>query len=168
MKYLLLDRIDCLEPGSRITTHKNLSLAEEYLGDHFPTFPVLPGVLMLEAMTQSAAWLVRLEQDYAHSIVVLKSARNVRYNYFLQPGNTLRCEVEVVSTGADSTKFKGVGYVGDRLAVSAKLELAWYSLAEKGPWGKDADCRIVAQIKQYFDLMGGPQALQAAGQPENA
>ena len=56
MKFCLVDRIESIEPGKRIVCIKALSLAEEYLADHFPAFPVLPGVLMLEALTQSAAW----------------------------------------------------------------------------------------------------------------
>ncbi|MFQ5805392.1 MAG: beta-hydroxyacyl-ACP dehydratase, partial [Phycisphaerae bacterium] len=67
MKFVLVDRISELETGRRIVAHKALSLAEEYLGDHFPTFPVLPGVLMLEAMVQASAWLVREALDFAPS-----------------------------------------------------------------------------------------------------
>ena len=164
MKFLLVDRIESIEPGRRIVTSKNLSLAEEYLADHFPTFPVLPGVLMLEAMTQSAAWLVRIQQDFRKSIVVLSSARNVRYNYFLKPGNTLRCEVEVVSIDEDTAKFKGSGYVGDRLAVSARLELKCMEMADKTRNGKGIDERVTAQIKEMFELVGGPAALSACSE----
>ncbi|HOF18642.1 MAG TPA: beta-hydroxyacyl-ACP dehydratase, partial [Phycisphaerae bacterium] len=64
MKFHLVDKIESIEPGKRIVTTKALSLAEEYLADHFPAFPVLPGVMMLEALTQSAAWLTRVRQDF--------------------------------------------------------------------------------------------------------
>lgn len=161
MKFVLIDRIESLQPGKRIVTTKNLSLAEEYLADHFPSFPVLPGVLMLEAMTQSAAWLVRLEQDFAHSIVLLKTARNVRYAYFLRPGNTLRTEVDLVSIDDDLAKFKASGYVDDRLAVSAKLELMWRDLAAQGQFGKDTDEALRRELRKTFALIGGPDALAA-------
>lgn len=163
MKFVLIDKIDAIEPGKRILTHKNLTMAEEYLADHFPTFPVLPGVLMLEGMTQSAAWLVRIAQDYSNSVVVLKAARNVKYNYFLRPGNTIRYEVEVVSIGETIAKFKGTGHVGDRLAVSAKLELTYRSLAEKGKYGESLDEQINQQNRRTFELIGGPEALASAG-----
>ena len=165
MKFLLVDKIETIEPGRRIVTTKSLSLAEEYLADHFPTFPVLPGVLMLEAMTQSAAWLVRIQQDFRKSIVVLSGAWNVRYNYFLKPGNTLRCEVEVISIDEDTAKFKGSGHVGDRLAVSARLELTCMEMAGKVRHGNRIDERIIAQVKEMFELVGGPAALAACGQP---
>jgi 3-hydroxyacyl-[acyl-carrier-protein] dehydratase len=72
MRFTFVDRVLDLEPGVKITTVKALSLAEEYLADHFPRFPVMPGVLMLEAMTHAGAWLVRVSEDFAHSMVLLK------------------------------------------------------------------------------------------------
>ena len=78
MRFTLLDRVVAIEPGKSITAIKTLTLSEEYLADHFPRFPVMPGVLMLEAMTQAAAWTIRLGEDFAHSIVVLRSAKNVK------------------------------------------------------------------------------------------
>ncbi|MGW8257129.1 MAG: 3-hydroxyacyl-ACP dehydratase FabZ family protein, partial [Thermoguttaceae bacterium] len=67
MRFSLIDRIVDVELGVRISAVKTLSMAEEYLADHFPHFPVMPGVLMLEAMTQASAWLVRYSEDFAHS-----------------------------------------------------------------------------------------------------
>lgn len=163
MKFLLIDKIESLEIGKKIVTSKNLSLAEEYLADHFGPFPIMPGVLMLEAMTQSAAWLVRLEQDFANSIVVLKTARNLRYSWMVQPGDTLRCEVELVSINDEVAKFKAFGYNGDKLAVQCKLELTWKSLADQGNWGKDADQRIKDQLRDYWSLIGGKKLLENSG-----
>ena len=59
MRFTLIDRILTLEPGRSITAIKNVSLAEEYLADHFPGFPVLPGVLMIAAMVPAVSWLLR-------------------------------------------------------------------------------------------------------------
>lgn len=173
MKFQLVDRIESLEPGRRIVTVKALSLAEEYLADHFPGFPVLPGVLMIEAMVQSAAWLVRLEQDFTRSIVVLAAARNVRYSSFVSPGRMLRCEVEAISIDDASARFKGSAAVWDapgaggdppsRQAVTARLELRCYNLAQRKAYLADADEAIVARLKDQFGLIGGPEALAAAG-----
>ncbi|HWB00689.1 MAG TPA: beta-hydroxyacyl-ACP dehydratase, partial [Pirellulales bacterium] len=69
MRFTFVDKVIELQPGSSITTIKTLSLAEEYLADHFPRFPVMPGVLMLESMTHAGAWLVRASDDFAHSMV---------------------------------------------------------------------------------------------------
>ncbi len=161
MKFHLVDRIESIEPGKRITTTKAVSLAEEYLADHFPAFPVLPGVLMIESLTQSAAWLIRVEQDFAKSIIVLSQARNVKYASFVPPGKILRCEVEAISIGSDESKFKAVGYVGDDLAVSARLTLRSFNLAGDSRAPANADAKIVAELKDRFKLVGGLDALSA-------
>ena len=162
MKFYLVDRIVSIEPGRRIVTTKALSLAEEYLADHFPAFPVLPGVLMIEAMVQAAAWLVRVEQDFAKSVIVLGAARNVRYASFVQPGHTLRCELTAREIGESESRFQGVGVVGDAQAVSARLELRSLNLADRQAYLAGADAEIRAALKQQFRLIGGPEALAAA------
>ena len=167
MKFQLVDKIELIEPARRIVTIKALSLAEEYLADHFPAFPVLPGVLMLEALVESAAWLVRLAQDFANSIVVLASAQNIRYSNFGSPGKWLRCEVEALSIGESAARFKACGFVCEpgapqgRQAVSGRLELRCYNLAQRYDYLADADAAIVAELKRRFELVGGPAALAA-------
>ncbi|MBI5725861.1 MAG: beta-hydroxyacyl-ACP dehydratase [Planctomycetes bacterium] len=163
MKFHLVDKIISLEPGKRIVTIKALSLAEEYLADHFPIFPVLPGVLMLEAMTQSAAWLVRVQQDFAKSLIVLAAARNVKYTYFVQPGNIMRTEVEAMEIGPEIAKFKGAAYIGDRQTVSGRLELRCRNLGDANPRLRQSDQDITKQLRDRFRLVGGPEALAAAG-----
>jgi 3-hydroxyacyl-[acyl-carrier-protein] dehydratase len=162
MKFHLVDRIVSIEPATRIVTTKSLSLAEEYLADHFPGFPVLPGVLMIEAMVQAAAWLVRIEQDFAQSIIVLSRARNVRYASFVQPGKTLRCELTAKEIGQCQSRFQGAGLVDEVQAVSARLELRSFNLAERHAHLADADAEIIAGLRRQFRLIGGPGALDRA------
>jgi 3-hydroxyacyl-[acyl-carrier-protein] dehydratase len=162
MKYQLVDVIESLEPGKRIVTRKNLSLAEEYLADHFPTFPVMPGVLMLEALTQSAAWLVRVEQDFARSVVVLSAARNVKYGHFVAPGHTLHCEVEAVKLGEDVSKFKAEAIVDGKRAVSARLELMSFNLVRRAGYLAESDVAVTEQVRRAWSLVGGPAALAGA------
>jgi 3-hydroxyacyl-[acyl-carrier-protein] dehydratase len=161
MKFQLVDRIQSIEPGKRIVTIKALSLAEEYLADHFPAFPVMPGVLMIEAMVQAAAWLVRAQQDFSRSIVILQAVRNVKYSYFVQPGNILRCELTAMEIGDSAARFKGAGFVGERQAVSGRLELRCFNLAAERRAGPEADAAIIGQLRQQFKLIGGPEALAA-------
>src|ERR1700681_578193 len=123
MRFVLIDRIIELNPGQSLVAVKNLSMAEEYLADHFPGFPVMPGVLMLEAMTQAGAWLVRAGEDFAHSIVVLKEARNVKYSNFVAPGQTLTVTVEIINQDARLTRLKAQGTVEGEVQLSGRLVL---------------------------------------------
>src|SRR3954467_5835103 len=95
MRFQLLDRILEVEPGKSIRMVKNLTLAEEYLADHFPTFPVMPGVLMLQTLVEAGAWLLRLSDDFRHSVIVLRDARNVKYGNLMEPGRRLVVTVEI-------------------------------------------------------------------------
>ena len=155
MKFILIDKIKMLKSGEKIETSKNLTLAEEYLGDHFPTFPILPGVLMIEAMTQSAAWMVRDAQDYENTIIYLKSARNVKYSYFQKPGTTMDYTVEMTGIDETTAKFKGTGICDGRKAVSAKLELCWKKLSDRGEFGAEQDENLRKSFKDTYKLLTG-------------
>src|SRR3954471_5783376 len=103
MRFVLIDRITELHPGQNVVAVKNLSLSEEYLADHFPGFPVMPGVLMLEALAQAGAWLIRATEDFAHSVVLLKGAKTIKFGSFVEPGRQLQLRVELVEHGARET-----------------------------------------------------------------
>ena len=141
MKFNLIDKIESLS-SDRIIAVKYVSLAEEYLADHFPTFPVLPGVMMLEALTQAAGWLLHQRHNFAKSMAVLKDARNVKYGNFVAPGNFLRVDVEFHKATAGGATFKASGTVGDAQAVSARLEMVYFNLAEKQPALAEIDARL--------------------------
>src|SRR4051812_5401227 len=109
MRFLLIDRITEIDPQKSITALKNLSLAEEYLADHFPGFPVMPGVLMLETLVQAGGWLIRQSENFANSTVMLKEARAIRYNSFVSPGNTLIVQMTVRKQTDHVWDFNGTG-----------------------------------------------------------
>lgn len=153
MRFHLVDKILELTPGQRIVTAKNLTLGEEYLADHFPTFPVLPGVLMLEALVQSAAWLIRASSDFAHSIIVLREAKGIKYGSFLEPGQQMKITVEAVG-GIDPAKelqtFKAQGERDGTNVVNGRILLARYNLAEKNPTQAAVDQQIIQGYRQEF------------------
>ncbi len=158
MRFSLIDRIVELEPGVRITAVKSLTMAEEYLADHFPHFPVMPGVLMLEALTQAGAWLVRVSEDFAHSIVVLKQANNVKYAQFVEPGQTLTVTAEILKMGDGEAKLKTYGTVNGRIIVGARLTLACYNLADADPQHETTDTATRRDLQNQFALLHQPQA----------
>jgi 3-hydroxyacyl-[acyl-carrier-protein] dehydratase len=133
MRFLLIDRITELTPRQSISAVKNLSLAEEYLADHFPGFPVMPGVLMLEALVQAGAWLMRVSDDFSMSTILLKETKAVRYNNFVSPGKTLSLQVSVRKTDGAVWEFQGTGTVEGNSAVSARFALEGFNLADRNP-----------------------------------
>ena len=153
MRFTLLDRVVAVEPGKSITAIKTLSLSEEYLADHFPHFPVMPGVLMLESMTQAAAWTIRLGEDFAHSIVVLRTAKNVKYGDFVQPGQVLTVTAEVIDQDETRTKVKASGTVEGRTSLTARLVLERYNLADRMPYGDAMDARVRAEMRKLWGIL---------------
>ena len=156
MRFTLVDRILEIQAGQEITAVKNLSLAEEYLADHFPLFPVLPGVLMLEAMTQAGAWLVRHDEDFMHSMVVLKEARNIKYADFVEPGFQLVVNAKQIKQDASTTTFKAEGSVDGKAHVSARLILERYNLADTRPNDAPLDQRTRNDLRLLFERLYRP------------
>ncbi len=157
MRFSLIDRIIELEPGVRIKAIKSLTMGEEYLADHFPNFPVMPGVLMLEALTQAGAWLVRVGEDFAHSMVVLKAAKNVKYAQFVEPGQTLTVAAEIIKSGQGEVMLKGHGSMEGRLIVGARFTLACYNLADSQPHHEETDSAIRRDLRNQLALIYQPR-----------
>src|SRR3954462_810469 len=150
MRFVLIDRILELNTGQSLVAVKYLSLSEEYLGDHFPGFPVMPGVLMLEALTQAGAWLIRDLEDFAHSVVLLKQARTIKYGSFVEPGRQLQLRVELVSHGERESSFKGVGLIDGQEMVKGRFTLLRYNLRERDPELHATDASIVAGLRDLY------------------
>jgi 3-hydroxyacyl-[acyl-carrier-protein] dehydratase len=150
MRFGLIDRIVELTREQRIVAVKAVSLAEEYLADHFPTFPVLPGVFMLEALVEAGAWLVREARDFAPSVILLRSAKNVTYKSFVKPGNLLRLEVTCRRLAPDESSYDGVGFCNQDEVVRARFGLTHFSLAQRQGGLAPVDQRIVAEAKERF------------------
>src|ERR1700740_3350382 len=120
MRFNLVDRIVAVEPGRQIRVEKNLTLGEEYLADHFPTFPVMPGVLMLQTLVEAGAWLLRITDDFRFSIIALREAKNVKYGTFMEPGRQMAIEVQLIERTGSTATLKGKGEVEGNPTVSAR------------------------------------------------
>lgn len=157
MRFSLVDKITSLQPGRSITAVKNLSLAEEYLADHFPGFPVMPGVLMLEAMVQAGAWLIRATDDFSQSTILLKSAKAVKFNSFVTPGNRLTIDVQLQKSTDREVTVKGKGTVDGRSTVSARLTLERFNLADRNPELAASDEYRIRKLRELFAELWTPQ-----------
>lgn len=162
MRFSLIDRIVELEPCVRITAVKTLTMSEEYLADHFPHFPVMPGVLILEALTQAGAWLVRVSEDFAHSIVVLKQANNVKYAQFVEPGQTLTVTAEILKFDKGEVKLKAYGTMSGRIILTARLTLACYNLADSDPQHQSTDEATRRDLRNQLTILYQPRQTEVA------
>ena len=153
MKFGLIDRIVELTRGERIIAVKAVSYAEEYLSDHFPTFPVFPGVLMLEALIEAGAWLVRDAQDFALNVILLREARNVTYKSFVRPGNLLRLEVDCRRLTQDESDFAGVGYCSEGEVVKARFGLTHFSVGHRERSPGPIDDQLAAEARAGFERL---------------
>jgi 3-hydroxyacyl-[acyl-carrier-protein] dehydratase len=156
MRFTLVDQILDCQPGQSLRAAKNLALGEEYLADHFPRFPVMPGVLMLQCLVESSAWLWRLTSDYRHSVIVLRDVKNVKYGHFMEPGRRMEMTVELAKQDGESASFKGkaVTDAGNQ-TVSAAFTLVGYNLADRTPHGKPIDEQLLAHWRARHVLLTG-------------
>lgn len=121
---LLVDRVLDWEAGKSITAIKNVTANEEYFNGHFPNKPVMPGVLMIEAMAQAAALLSFLtmgQKPDANTLVYFLGIDNARFKRPVEPGDQLRLQVEIVKVARGIWKYKATATVDGQLAVEADL-----------------------------------------------
>jgi 3-hydroxyacyl-[acyl-carrier-protein] dehydratase len=153
MRFILIDKVLSLEAGKQIQTVKNVSLSEEYLADHFPTFPVLPGVLLLEGLIESASWLVRMTENFAHSMILLEQARNVKYKSFLAPGSQIEYTVKARTIEENVSSFSGVGMSEGDLIVEARFALKHFNLADENSAMAAVDAQVIESLKKRWELL---------------
>ena len=155
MKFILIDKIVKMAFGKEIITVKNVSLSEEYLADHFPTFPVLPGVFLLQGMVESACWLVRETENYAHSMVLLAQAKNVKYKSFAAPGANIQYTVTAKTIEESISSFSGTGACNGQSIVEARFSLRHFNLAEQDHKLAAEDTYIIEKLKERWKLLNG-------------
>jgi len=121
--FLLVDRIVELEPGKRIVGIKNVTYNEPYFPGHFPGRPIMPGVLIVEAMAQTAGVLAfkSIPEEGQRRPVLFLGLDNVRFRKPVVPGDQLRMELEITRHRQAIWGFKGKAFVEDQLVAEADL-----------------------------------------------
>jgi 3-hydroxyacyl-[acyl-carrier-protein] dehydratase len=121
--FLLVDRAEDFRPHRSIVGVKSVTINEPYFVGHFPGRPVMPGVLIIEALAQTGAILMSksLQVDVENKGIMFISVDNCRFRHPVRPGDVLRMPVEVLRARGDVFKFKGRGLVDEKVAAEAEF-----------------------------------------------
>ncbi len=122
--FLLIDRVLEIKEGESLIALKNVTMNEAHFVGHFPNRPVMPGVLILEALAQAAGVLAYKSTNTSPSdgtLYLFAGIDNARFRRVVEPGDQLRLEVKVLRAKRDMWKLEGAAYVGDELACAAEL-----------------------------------------------
>lgn len=106
MRFLFIDHIISYEKGKSAVGIKSVTLSEDFLADHFPTFPIMPGVLQVEAISQLASWLVYITKDYSVKGTITDIDK-VKFKDPIKPGDQMTIEVNIISWDEEGVYFRG-------------------------------------------------------------
>lgn len=119
--FLLIDRVEEIVEGEKITAIKNVSMNEPFFGGHFPGEPVMPGVLIVEAMAQAGAVAILSLEQFKGKTAYFGGIKEAKFKQKVVPGDTLRLEVSIEKLKRNAGIGKGVAYVGDKVAAQAEI-----------------------------------------------
>ncbi len=122
--FLLVDRVVEMEPGKRIVAVKNVTANEWFFQGHFPGFPIMPGVLIVEALAQTGAVLLLSDESARGQIPLFAGIEKCRFRQQVVPGDTLTLELEVVARRGPVGKGRAVARVDDKVAAECELTFA--------------------------------------------
>ncbi|KOS64374.1 3-hydroxyacyl-ACP dehydratase FabZ [Lysinibacillus agricola] len=125
--FLLVDRVLELEEGKRAVAIKNVTINEEFFNGHFPNYPVMPGVLIVEALAQVSAIIMLTKEGNQGRLGLLAGIDNCRFKKQVKPGDQLRLEVEITRLKGAIGKGRGIATVDGKIACEAELIFAFGS-----------------------------------------
>ncbi|HYH01075.1 MAG TPA: 3-hydroxyacyl-ACP dehydratase FabZ [Terriglobales bacterium] len=118
--FLLIDRVIDMERKQRIVALKNVTINEPFFAGHFPGFPIMPGVLIIEAIAQAGGALLLTEvEDRDNKLMVFTGIERAKFRRPVVPGDQLRIEVEVVTWRRTAVRMQGKAYVDGKVAAEA-------------------------------------------------
>jgi 3-hydroxyacyl-[acyl-carrier-protein] dehydratase len=122
--FLLVDKIVEMEPGKKAVGIKNVTANEPFFQGHFPGNPIMPGVLIIEALAQVGAVAVLSMEEYKGKLALFTGIENAKFRRQVVPGDTLRLEVEMSAMRRGMGKGEAVAFVGDEVACKAIIKFA--------------------------------------------
>jgi 3-hydroxyacyl-[acyl-carrier-protein] dehydratase len=146
MRFLLIDRILEYQKGKFAIGSKDVTMSEDFLADHFPRFPVMPGMLQLEAISQLASWLVFVSKDFKVK-GTLSGLGNIKFKDFVKPGDQLIVEVNFESMDSEGVTFRANAKVMDKVKTTVSSGRLSYINAEQ--------LEDLAEAKDHFYYLTG-------------
>lgn len=122
--FLLVDRVTELIPGKRALGYKNVSANEEFFNGHFPQKPIMPGVLMVEALAQLGCICILIQDEFRGALGVFTGIDNFKFRAMVVPGDRLDMEVELIKMRGPLGKARAVARVGDKIACEGEITFA--------------------------------------------
>ncbi|MDZ5711267.1 3-hydroxyacyl-ACP dehydratase FabZ [Jeotgalibacillus haloalkalitolerans] len=122
--FLLIDKVVEIEEGKRAVAIKNVTANEEFFNGHFPDYPVMPGVLIVEALAQTGAVAMLKQEDYRGKLAFFTGIDNCRFKRQVKPGDQLRLEVEIVRIKGPIGKGKATATVDGEVACETEIMFA--------------------------------------------
>jgi 3-hydroxyacyl-[acyl-carrier-protein] dehydratase len=118
--FLLIDRVTEIERKQRIVAWKNVTINEPFFMGHFPHYPIMPGVLIVEAIAQAGGALLLTEvEDRGNKLMVFTGIERAKFRRPVTPGDQLRIEVNVTAWRRNAVRMEGKAYVRDKVAAEA-------------------------------------------------
>ena len=119
--FLLIDKVTYMESGKKVTAYKNVTMNEYFFQGHFPEEPVMPGVLIIEALAQAGAVAILSQENFRGKIAFFGGINKAKFRKKVVPGDTLRLEVEIVKIKGPAGIGNAVAYVDDKKAAEAEI-----------------------------------------------
>ena len=157
MRFILIDQILQLEPGRRALARKTFAPEEEFLADHFPGLPVIPGVLLTEAMAQTSSWLVSSTIHFRRW-PLLQMIEKAKFRHPVAPGDELLIEAVIESERETAFAVRAQIHAAGRRAAEARIVLHLLDPLTPGP----VHDRLAAWVQRTFRELGGEALLRVA------
>ena len=130
-RFLLIERVTYLDPGHKAIGYKNLTANEQFFEGHFPFKPIMPGVLMVEALAQLGCVVLLVKEEFKGALGVFTGIDGFKFRNMVIPGDRLDLEVELVKMRGPLGRMKALGKVGDKIACEGEISFALVRQTEK-------------------------------------